>query len=245
MPNNIKSYQYNGIPIYIFILTLKNASPWRQQLVRGNIARNPNINLLYAIDGNDIPKMTNYITSNKISFVDHKRWKSARGKTLGTMGRWLSTIQVAKLSFDTNSHIIVLEDDLELPNNFDFQFDRYLNNNRKIVRFGVWGDGYHFSPRASKFFLNSIYNNPIYQADDVYIQCLPNRHLDILSRKVHGYQKKNNIKKIDKSTILDRSQIFRLNYFRKETDPKPLLTTKKYRRLINDLNRESSITRFF
>lgn len=238
MPNNIKSYKYKGIPIYIFILTLKNASPWRQQLVRGNITRNPNINLLYAIDGNDISKMTNYITSNKISFVDPKRWKSARGKSLGTIGRWLSTIQVAKLSFDTNSHIIVLEDDLELPTNFDFQFHRYLNNNRKIVRLGVWGDGYHFSPRASKFFLNSIYNNPINIADDVFIKRHPNTHLDILSRNVYGYQKKNNIKKKDKSTISDRSQIFRLNYLRKERDPKPLLTTKKYRRLINDLNRK-------
>lgn len=238
MHNNIKYYQYNGIPIYIFILTLKNASPWRQQLVRGNIARNPNINLLYAIDGNDISKMTKYITSNMISFVDHKRWRGRRGKSLGIMGRWLSTIQVAKLSFDTNSHIIVLEDDLELPNNFDFQFDRYLNNNRKIVRLGEWGDGYHFSPRASKIFLKSIYNNPIYQADDNYIKSLPNRHVDILSRNKYGYQKKNNIKKKDKSTISDRSQIFRLNYFREETDPNPLLTTKKYRRLINDLNRK-------
>ena len=102
-----------------------------------------------------------------------------------------------------------------------------------------------FSPRASKFFLKTIYNNPIYQADNNYIKSLPNRHVDILSRNKYGYQKKNNIKKKDKSTISDRSQIFRLNYLRKETDPKPLLTTKKYRRLINDLNRESSITRFF
>ena len=238
MPKNIKSYQYNGIPIYIFILTLKNATHWRQQLVRGNIARNPNINRLYAIDGNDIPKMTHYITSNKISFDNHKRWNRGRGKSLGTIGRWLSTIQVAKLSFDTNSHIIVLEDDLELPTNFDFQFHRYLNNNRKIVRLGQWGDGYHFSPRASKFFLNNIYNNPINIADDVFIQRHPNTHLDILSRKVHGYQKKNNIKNKDQSTILDRSQIFRLNYLRKDTDPKPLLTTKKYRRLVNNLNRK-------
>ena len=120
MNTNLKYYTYKKEAIYIFILTLKDTLDWRVTLVNNNISKNPKINKLYGIDGNNKIKIQSLIKSNYISLP--KKWINNKNKTYGKLGRWLSTILIAKLSLMNKSKIIVLEDDLNIPTNFDFKF---------------------------------------------------------------------------------------------------------------------------
>ena len=221
MNTNLKYYTYKKEAIYIFILTLKDTLDWRVTLVNNNISKNPKINKLYGIDGNNKIKIQSLIKSNYISLP--KKWINNKKKTYGKLGRWLSTILIAKLSLMNKSKIIVLEDDLNIPTNFDFKFKKYINASDSIVRLGKYGDGYYFNPKSSLLFLKKVYKIGLLKPDDLFImQLTPSKKKNIISRKRYAQQK--NLKKgTDKSSINVRNEYVDYYNLRKQNDPKPLL----------------------
>jgi hypothetical protein len=164
----LKYFEVGKEKIYVFILTLNNTSLWRKANVLENIKYNPKINICYGIDGNNKHLTQSLLKKYNIHF-DIMNLKSRNKiilETYGRLGRWLSTIMLMKYSMDTGRKIIVFEDDLLLPRNFNFQFSKYMNHG-KIVRLGEWGDAYFLDPNACRYFLvNHVYERGIITNDD-------------------------------------------------------------------------------
>ena len=132
----LKYFEVGKERIYVFILTLNNTSSWRKANVLENIKIIPRLTC-YGIDGNN-KHLTQSLLKNIIFILilGLKRSNKIILETYGRLGRWLSTIMLMKYSMDTGRKIIVFEDDLLLPRNFNFQFSKYMNHG-KIVRLGT------------------------------------------------------------------------------------------------------------
>ena len=182
----LKYYQIGDEKIYVIILTLRNTSLWRRTNVLKNIKNNPKINRCFGIDGNDKLLTQNLIRKYNIYFPKPKL-SSYILENYGRLGRWLSTIMFMKYSMDTNRKIVVLEDDLLLPVNFDFQFERYKDM-KNIVRLGMWGDAYFFEPNSCRdFFKQHLYTRGIVTNDDnEIIDEYKAPLISVISRKNYG-----------------------------------------------------------
>lgn len=191
-------YNYNNEKIYIFLLTLKDTSDWRKENIKQNKINNPKINICYGIDGYNsnliqelIKKYNIPLPERVLNDKNKPLWKLSH---YGKLGRWLSTIMITKLSYDLDINVIVIEDDILLPPNFDFQFNKYINN-KGIVRLGEWGDGYYFNKMSSKFFLELVYSKGIITNDDnMIIDEVSTKKFNLLSRIDYGVcnDKRNN-----------------------------------------------------
>mgnify|MGYP001162847140 CR=1 FL=1 len=164
----MKFYRYNEEQkIYIFILTLIENSDWRKRNVKRNIENNPKINVCHAVDASNEELVKKLIREFAIFLPERDpKWLKFRLYNYGRLGRWLSTIMLMKYSIDTNRKLIVMEDDLLLPKDFNFQFEKYVDSD-EIAVLGEWGDAYFFTPEACKqFFENYLYKEGIQHNDD-------------------------------------------------------------------------------
>lgn len=163
----VNFYKVNDEKVYVFILTLKENSNWRKENVLKNTIHNPNINICHAIDGSD-EKLVKKIIKDFCIFLPKRdpEWSRFRLGNYGRLGRWLSTIMLMKYSIDMNRKIIVMEDDMLIPSNFDFEFEKYIHMEKNGV-LGEWGDAYFFTPEACKrFFRDYLYKEGIIHNDD-------------------------------------------------------------------------------
>ena len=230
----MKYYLYNNIKIYVFMLTLKTTSNWRKENVKQNVINNPNINICYGIDGYDIELIKKIFKFYRIPLpqVVRTQWelqRIAKGNQLfkltnyGKLGRWLSTIMMMKYSIDLGCHIILLEDDLLLPPNFDFQFPQYINY-PDIVTLGLWGDGYYFTPQACIKFLQLVYHIGILNNDDnMIIDQKTTKNLSICPRTKYGVKDRD----IEASSIQARNQTIDFINI-------PLIQNKNWKRLFSE-----------
>ena len=227
-------YTYDGHKIYICILTMLDTHDWRKKIVNENIKKNPKINKIVGINGSDIQLVKNLVVNNNLK-LDREKFLLSKWSycTYGKLGRWLSSILTAKLSMDTNTNIILIEDDLELPKNFNFCFEKWFKLSKHIIRLGSWGDGYFFNPKSSRKFLTNVYERGIIGNNDHFMMCFtPNRHYSIISREKYGspLSKANHPKY---SSIKKRSREID---FKHEVSKPEILLNNRFVESIDDFN---------
>ena len=166
--------------------------------------------------------------------------KSMPSNTKGKYARWVSVILFAKYVIDTNSKgAILIEDDVLLPQNFNFRYKFYKKCN--FCKLSQWGEGYFMNKKGAKRFLKSIYRIGINHHNDMFIMnnhifdkrflVITKKHLicktnqgNIRSSKCNLSNK--NLKKLTRTPTLIKNKIFeegldryQLNYTFKETSP--------------------------
>lgn len=230
----MRFYRYESSKIYVVMLSLQSTSKWRQDNVEQNVINNPNINVVHGVDGGNGGKIRSLIAKYNIPLpLSLQTGKNER--FYGKLGRWLSTIMLAKLSMDLGLQLVILEDDLLLPPDFEFPLELLSKRTKSIYCLGTWGDGYFFNPASSRSFLRKVYRDGIVMNNDQMIKRLPStKSINLVSRNQYGIEE--NKRDDEVSSIRVRSQPIDFVYQAEHREGwRVLLAKKVFRKLTNDV----------
>lgn len=143
--SNFNTRNMNHIKYYILsLLTIE-----RQNLVKKNQERFPEIDVFRSINGYDIKETLSHLTNSKLQY-HHLEFA-----TYGTLANFLTKYNVLLHQIEQNiPFLCFIEDDLELHDNFLSHTSALLNyfqtQNINMVRLGKWGEGYITSLNGAK-----------------------------------------------------------------------------------------------
>lgn len=93
-------------------------------------------------------------------------------KTIGKLGCWLSLIMTVKYIYDVIDEdvpVLVLQDDVLIPKDFDFMSDHWSIRN-KWYKLTQWNEAFIIDKQVAKTYLQLLYSNPIsWQNSDRWI----------------------------------------------------------------------------
>lgn len=125
----------------------------------------------------------------KIPIYQLNRPHNLRGK----FARITTLLMSCKYVYDMDEPIILLEDDVKMPD--DFHFDLETIQKYEMLKLSRCGEGFYFTkPWVEKFF-NKIYTKPLNKPEDMYIikQMKPNKILYIKDEHLICPTSKGNI----------------------------------------------------
>lgn len=173
----------------------------------------------------------------------------ARKRNAGFLGCWLSFIFTLKYIYDMYDHdtpVIMIQDDLVIPEGFDFKQDKWINRGR-MYKLSQWDEMYVVDKIVAERFLTTLYKNPIcwtgpdrwimQHMNPVYLKQLwthpSQKQLSLLSHTNDGLIKKAN-KPIHK---------YKWNITKgfKSSDPGSLLNNKIFRHKKNITSLENTL----
>jgi len=80
----------------------------------------------------------------------------------------IATLALAfKYAFDLDKNLIILEDDVKVPDDFDF--DTELYNKQNFMKLSSAGEGFFIKKEGARSFFEALYRIPIYKPSDMYI----------------------------------------------------------------------------
>ena len=141
------------IPI---IVTLLEKDDLRVANVEGMKKKFPNLRVMPALDGvTQWDEVVRFIEDWEIPLRYDNRKAGDQLNKKGKVARWATLIKAMKYVYDHKlGNTVILEDDVTLPEGFDFGEDKWEDGH--IAKLAMWGEGYGVNHTGAEHYLRMV-----------------------------------------------------------------------------------------